>query len=182
VLSAHFTVLKFAHFEKEKKKKIWRNINFSAGGPFWAWTFCDAARDPTTTMSTVTVANANSAAPEFESCRSESGDDDTAVHPVEEEHSWRNIVLLAVTWCFTASSLFLMLSTTTAAAKEYADVSAATLPVGAFAVAATASLLPSLLAADKVGKRAVFVAAAALGCLGGVLSIVAVRLQLPRLL
>ncbi|GLC46494.1 hypothetical protein PLESTB_000332600 [Pleodorina starrii] len=88
-----------------------------------------------------------------------------------------NILGLSMGWCLMVSVVFIQLSTTTLAARDFAGAATATLPAGIMMAAATLSAAPGSLAMKRLGRRPVFAASAAAGVAGGVLLVLGARFR-----
>ncbi|GIL46842.1 hypothetical protein Vafri_3725 [Volvox africanus] len=82
----------------------------------------------------------------------------------------------------TVSVMFIQLSTTTLAARDYSGSATATLPAGVMMAAATVSMTPGALLMKSFGRKPVLFLSGIAGVVGGVLMILAARFQLLWLL
>ncbi|GLI58602.1 hypothetical protein VaNZ11_000330 [Volvox africanus] len=93
-----------------------------------------------------------------------------------------NIVGLSMGWCLMVSVMFIQLSTTTLAARDYSGSATATLPAGVMMAAATVSMTPGALLMKSFGRKPVLFLSGIAGVVGGVFMVLAARFRLLWLL
>ncbi|EFJ48144.1 hypothetical protein VOLCADRAFT_91196 [Volvox carteri f. nagariensis] len=93
-----------------------------------------------------------------------------------------NILGLSMGWCLMISVMFIQLSTTTLAARDYTGSATSTLPAGIMMAAATVSMTPGSLLMQRFGRKPVLLISAAAGIGGGVLLVLAAQFKLLWLL